>query len=173
MVSIFKKRILAYLADYFIVSAIIWISAQLLYFIILPLSGLFVYECLVILTPIVGIIYFVLLENKWGTTVGKHLLFLEVVSTDDYNYHERIPYKQAIIRNLSKIYWLPIIVDIIIGRLVGSSNERILGRYAKTKVILEEIARNSEEKKMEEVELKENKLEETNLEEVESSKDEL
>lgn len=33
--------------------------------------------------------------------------------------------------------------DLIIDILLDSSNERILGRYAKIKVILEEITRNS------------------------------
>jgi uncharacterized RDD family membrane protein YckC len=112
----------------------------LLYFIILPFSAFFIYEYLLILAPIVGLLYFVLLEKKLATTVGKHLLFLKVISTDNYNYQENISYKQSIIRNLSKIYWVPIIIDLIIGRFVGSSNERILGRYAKTEVILEEIA---------------------------------
>jgi uncharacterized RDD family membrane protein YckC len=142
MVNIFKKRILAYLADYFVVTAIMWILAQLLYFVVLPLSAFFIYEYSLIIAPIIGIVYFVLLEKRLGTTVGKHLLFLKVVSIDNHNHHEKITYKQATIRNISKIYWLPIIIDLLMGKFVDSSNERILSRYAKTEVVLEEIARN-------------------------------
>ncbi|MEA4957210.1 hypothetical protein SDC9_23965 [bioreactor metagenome] len=139
MVNLFKKRALAYIADYFVVSAVMWIIAELLYFIIFPFSAFFVYEYLIILTPIVGLGYFVLLEKNLGTTVGKHLLFLKVISTDSYNYNNKISYKQSIIRNLSKIYWIPIIFDILIGRFVGSSNERILGRLSNSEVVSEDV----------------------------------
>lgn len=139
MASLFKKRALAYIADYFVVTAIMWIIAELLAFIVFPFAAFFIYEYLIILAPIVGMIYFVVLEAKMGTTVGKHLLFLKVVSIANMTYYSNISYKQAILRNISKIYWLPIIIDLIIGRLVGSSNERILGRLSRTEVIREDI----------------------------------
>lgn len=139
MVSVFKKRVLAYIADYFVVSAIMWIIAELLYLIVFPFSAFFVYEYMIILAPIIGLAYFILLEKKLGTTVGKHLLFLKVLSTDSYNYNNKISYKQSVIRNLSKIYWIPIIFDILIGRFTGSSNERILGRLSHSEVVLEDM----------------------------------
>jgi len=139
MVSVFKKRVLAYIADYFVVSAIMWIIAELLYFIVFPFSAFFVYEYMIILTPIIGLAYFILLEKNLGATVGKHLLFLKVISIDNYNYNNKISYKQSIIRNLSKIYWIPIIFDILIGRFTGSSNERILGRLSHSEVVLENM----------------------------------
>lgn len=139
MVSLFKKRALAYIADYFVVTAIMWIIAELLVIVVFPFSAFFIYDYLIILAPIIGIIYFVVLETKMGTTVGKHLLFLKVVSTTKKNHYSNISYKQGIIRNLSKIYWVPIIIDIIIGHLVGSSNERILGRVSNTEVIMEDV----------------------------------
>ncbi|MCL2687456.1 MAG: RDD family protein [Methanobrevibacter sp.] len=135
MVSIFTKRVLAYIADYFVVSAIMWVIVQILYF-IFPSIISFAYE-FIILAPVVGFIYFVILEVNRGATVGKHLLFLEVVSTLNFNYFGKVTYKQAILRNLSKIYWVPIIIDLLIGRLIGSSNERILGRISRTEVINE------------------------------------
>ncbi|WP_225370007.1 RDD family protein [Methanobrevibacter arboriphilus] len=94
---------------------------------------------MIILAPIIGLAYFILLEKKLGTTVGKHLLFLKVLSTDSYNYNNKISYKQSVIRNLSKIYWIPIIFDILIGRFTGSSNERILGRLSHSEVVLEDM----------------------------------
>ena len=96
MVSVFKKRVLAYVADYFVVSAIMWIIAELLYLIVFPFSAFFVYEYMIILAPIIGLAYFILLEKKLGTTVGKHLLFLKVLSTDSYNYNNKISYKQSV-----------------------------------------------------------------------------
>jgi len=138
MVSLFKKRVLAYIADYFVVTAFMWIIAQLLAIVVLPYMAFFVYDYFIILMPLVGLIYFIVLEAKIGTTVGKHLLFLKVVSTANNAYYSDISYKQSLIRNFSKIYWLPIVIDLIIGRLVGSSNERILGRLSRTEVVKED-----------------------------------
>lgn len=135
MVSLFTKRVLAYIADYFVVSAIMWIIAQFLSFIIFPYLAFFLFDYLIILAPIVGFSYFVILEVNKGTTVGKHLLYLKVVSTMNFNYFSNITYKQAILRNLSKIYWIPIIIDMLIGRFVGSSNERFLGKVSRTEVV--------------------------------------
>jgi uncharacterized RDD family membrane protein YckC len=72
---------------------------------------------------------------KKGATVGKHLMFLKVVSTLNYNYFSKITYKQAFLRNLSKIYWIPILFDMLIGRFVGPTNERILGKISRTEVV--------------------------------------
>jgi len=138
MVSLFKKRVLAYIADYFVVTAIMWIVAQLLAIVVLPYAAFFIYDYFIIILPFVGLIYFVVLEAKIGTTVGKHLLFLKVVSTANNAYYSNVSYSQSLIRNLSKIYWLPIIIDLIIGRLVGQSNERILGRLSRTEVVNED-----------------------------------
>ncbi|KZX16795.1 RDD family protein [Methanobrevibacter cuticularis] len=150
MVSIFKKRIIAYIADYFVVSAIMWILAEILAILIIPYSMFIIYNYFIIIAPIAGIIYFVLLEKTKGTTVGKHLMFLKVVSiknteetpnNEDENENkdnestQQISYKQAIVRNLSKIYWVPIIFDVIIGKYYGNSDERILGQLSKTKVV--------------------------------------
>ena len=136
MVSVFRKRILAYLADYFVVTAILWILSQILAIIVIPFSFFIIYNCFMFLLPIVIIFYFVLLETKKGTTIGKDILSLNVVSEDGTN----ISYKQAIIRNLSKLYWIPIIFDFIIGKYVGESDERILGQLSKTMVVERETS---------------------------------
>ena len=138
MVSLFKKRVLAYIADYFVVTAIMWIIAQLLAIVAFPYVTFFIYGYFIILLPFVGLIYFLVLELKLGATVGKHLLFLKVVSTNDGTFYSDISFIQSLVRNLSKIYWLPIIIDLIIGRLFGSSNERILGKLSRTEVVKED-----------------------------------
>lgn len=134
MESIFKKRILAYIIDYFVITALMWILAQILAIIIIPYSMFIIYNYFVFILPIITIIYFAFLEKNKGVTVGKSIMFLKVVSSSG----NEINYFQAIIRNLSKIYWVPIIVDLIIGRFYGDeSNERILGKLSKTKVVNE------------------------------------
>jgi uncharacterized RDD family membrane protein YckC len=133
MLNLFKKRVLAYLIDFFIVSALMWIFAQIAAFIIIPYSMFLIYNYFIFLIPFVILLYFVISEKKKRTTVGKNLMFLEIVSMDG----GEISYKQAIIRNLSKLYWLPIIGDVLIGKLVKGSNDRILGELSKTNVIIE------------------------------------
>lgn len=135
MASMFTKRALAYIIDYFVVTAIMWILAQILAFIVIPYSMFIIYNYFVLLLPIITILYFVLLEKMKETTIGKNIMFLKVVSIDG----SRISYMQAIIRNLSKLYWIPIILDLLIGRIYGNSNdnERILGKLSKTQVVNE------------------------------------
>ncbi|KZX12661.1 RDD family protein [Methanobrevibacter curvatus] len=134
MLSIFKKRIVAYIADFFVVSAILWVIAQLAAYYIIPHATFIIYNYFIILVPIFTIVYFVFSEKNYKTTVGKHLMFLEVVSYEGNN----ISYKQAIARNLSKLYWFPIIIDFLIGKYTKSKDERILGQLSKTSVINEE-----------------------------------
>jgi len=134
MASLFTKRILAYLADYFVITAILWILAQILAIVVIPYSLFIVYSYFIYLLPVFIMVYFVLLEKKRGTTIGKNILSLKVVSEEGKD----ISYKQAIIRNLSKLYYIPIIFDLIIGKFFGKSNERILGQLSKTMVVEEE-----------------------------------
>ncbi|MCL2115834.1 MAG: RDD family protein [Methanobrevibacter sp.] len=135
MLSMFKKRALAYLIDWFVISAIFMILAVILYFpIVVPFSLFIIYNYFIYLLPIFIIFYFVYLETNKGRTIGKDIFDLKVVSEDGGN----ITYWEAIIRNLSKLYWIPIIFDLIIGRLIGESNERILGRWSKTMVVEKE-----------------------------------
>ncbi|MDR2967322.1 MAG: RDD family protein [Methanobacteriaceae archaeon] len=143
MEKMFKKRTLAYLADYFVVTAILWIFAQILAIIIIPFSLFFVYNFFIYLLPVFILFYFVLLEKKKGTTIGKDILDLKVVSEDG----ENISYREAIIRNLSKLYWIPIIFDLIIGKYYGESDERILGRWSKTMVVEKEVIQEDDDKK--------------------------
>jgi hypothetical protein len=46
-------------------------------------------------------------------------------------------YKKAFIRNLSKILWLPLILDVILGFLMGDSNDRFLDKVSETYVVMD------------------------------------
>ena len=78
--------------------------------------------------------YCIGLEKTKGATVGKALMYLRVVSRNGYS----LSWSQAIVRNLTKIYWFPVIFDWAIGRLL-KRNDRILGVFTKT-VVANEIA---------------------------------
>jgi hypothetical protein len=52
-----------------------------------------------------------------------------------------VGYKKAFIRSLSKIYYFPLILDIILGFIFGDSNDRILDKISGTYVISENISK--------------------------------
>lgn len=74
-------------------------------------------------------VYFVGCEKIHGATVGKALMYLQVRSYNGAN----INLAQAIVRNISKVFWVPIIFDWAIGRILGQ--DRILCYITKTVVV--------------------------------------
>lgn len=131
MASVFTRRIFAYILDFFVVSAFMWIVSYLCYFVMNPYETYAVYQFFPVILPIIILIYFIFLEKTKGATVGKALMYLEVRSRNG----ARINWAQSIVRNLSKIYWVPVIFDWAIGKLVKGDNNRLLGSITKTVVI--------------------------------------
>ena len=129
MVSVFSRRVVAYVMDFFVVSAFMWIVSYLLFFIVNPYNSYMVYQYFPYVTPILTLVYFILCEKFAGATVGKSLMYLQVKSKNGYD----ISWPQAIVRNLTKIYWIPIIFDWAIGKLLKT--DRILNNITKTIVI--------------------------------------
>ncbi len=129
MVSVFSRRVGAYILDFFVVSAFMWIISYLISLVISPQNYYDVVQYFVYIVPILIFVYFVLCEKSFGSTVGKSLLYLQVRSKNGAN----ISWPQAIVRNLTKIYWFPIIFDWAIGRFLNT--DRILNNITRTVVI--------------------------------------
>ena len=137
--NLFLKRTIAYILDFFVVSAFMWIVSYFAYFFINYFNMFQIYHYFVFVLPILIILYFTILEKNLGATVGKRLMFLEVKSAvprrgrlgRDYS----ISYSQALIRSLSKIYWFPIIFDVILGKITGKT--RLLDGITRTTVVEE------------------------------------
>ena len=108
MASIFTRRVVAYVLDFFVVAAIMWIVSYLLYFIMNP--------C----------------ENTKDATIGKALMYLQVRSRNG----ARINWAQSLVRNLTKIFWFPIIFDWALGKIFGA-NDRLFGAITKSVVMNE------------------------------------
>lgn len=134
MVSLMLKRTVAYILDFLVVSAFMWPISFLLFTFCNPVARYQIYHYFIVVAPVLIIIYFVFLEKLKGATVGKLLMFIEVVSDDG----SEITYKQAIIRSISKLWWFPILFDLVIGQLYGNKHERILGQLSHTKVVNED-----------------------------------
>lgn len=133
MASVFVKRCVAYIADFFVVSAFMWIISYLLYLFANPYFMYTIYSYFVYVVPILCVLYFTLCEKYKGSSVGKALLFLEVKSRNGAD----ISWVQAFARNLTKIFWVPIIFDWAIGKILRK-DDRILNSLTKT-VVVEEI----------------------------------
>ena len=132
MVTIFTRRVIAYVLDFFVVSAFMWIVSYLCFLISNPIDVYYVYQYFPYVTPILIMVYFVACEKIKGSTVGKALMYLQVRSRNG----AYINWAQAIVRNLSKIFWIPIIFDWAIGRFLNQ--DRILAYITKT-VIVDEL----------------------------------
>jgi len=75
-------------------------------------------------------LYSALFEGTIAGTVGKKLLSLHVVAIDG-----RMDLTRALIRNVSKVYWLFILLDLILGAVTqGDPRQRLLDRVARTTV---------------------------------------
>jgi uncharacterized RDD family membrane protein YckC/ribosomal protein S27AE len=75
-------------------------------------------------------VYSMLLEGTMGATIGKKLVSLQVVATDGL-----MDLPRAMIRNVSKIYWLFILLDVLLGAATqGDPRQRYLDRIARTTV---------------------------------------
>ena len=129
MASVFSRRIIAYVIDFFVVSAIMWIISYLSSLIVGPVDIMGVYGILPYFVPILGFVYFVFLEKTRGATIGKALMYLEVRSRNG----AYINWAQSIVRNLTKIYWIPVIFDWAIGRFMNS--DRLFEKITKTVVV--------------------------------------
>ena len=124
MASVFSRRVVAYVIDFFVVSAFMWIVSYLLFFLVNPYNSYMVYQYFPYVTPVL-----ILCEKFNGATVGKSLMYLQVRSKNG----AMISWPQAIVRNLTKIYWIPIIFDWAIGKILKT--DRILNNITKTVVV--------------------------------------
>lgn len=70
------------------------------------------------------------MEGKWRETLGKRMIRIKVTALEG-----EMDYKKAFIRNLSKIYWLPLLFDFFIGWIIGDSKRRFLDKMANTVVV--------------------------------------
>jgi uncharacterized RDD family membrane protein YckC len=128
------KRVIAFIIDSIIVSigtAILLILVLFPIFIANPTS-FFNIISFPFQMGILSLLYFVIAENSYGTTIGKQFLGLQVVAKKD----QRINLEKAFIRNISKIHVLLLLLDIFLGILTSTDLlQKYSDRIAQTKVV--------------------------------------
>jgi len=130
-------RVIAFIID----SIIIGIIAYIIYFlVILSLiagGGLWLlWGPVVLLGFLLGILellYFMFMDASYGATLGKKVLGLQVQMVDG----SKVTFDKAFIRNISKIYWLFLLLDWILGVATPGRDQRqkYTDRIAGTTVV--------------------------------------
>jgi len=87
-----------------------------------------------------AVAYFVIAETTYGTTIGKHLLGLKVVTKAD----QKISLEKAFIRNISKIHEAFLLLDVIIGIVtLPDLNQKYTDEIANTTITKDETVTNT------------------------------
>ena len=100
-IEFFKRRALAYVVDFFVVTAFMWIISYVLFLFANYYYIFDIYHYFVFVLPIVQILYFTILEKNMSATIGKRMFYLEVDTPNP-----RLNYKQTFVRNISKLFWV-------------------------------------------------------------------
>jgi uncharacterized RDD family membrane protein YckC len=82
---------------------------------------------------IIEVLYFVILDVSWGAPIGKRVLGLQVQMVNG----SKVAFGAAFIREISKIYWLFLLLDWIIGIATPGRDRRqkYTDRMAGTTVV--------------------------------------
>lgn len=131
-------RLIAYIID----SIIVAIPTYIIWFIITlaivfsPASFIALYGFAFLFPFVFGIIevlYFVVLDVSWGATIGKRILGFEVRMVNG----SKVPFGKAFIRNISKIYWIFLVLDwlIAIATPGADRHQKYTDRIAGTTVV--------------------------------------
>jgi uncharacterized RDD family membrane protein YckC len=107
-----------------------WILSSIIFIITAGVGIFSVLNYWIFIGAVIIIVYFTYMEGKTSSTLGKRVFSLRVVSESG-----EMNYKKAFIRNLSKILYLPLILDVILGFLFGKSNDRFLDKVSGTYVV--------------------------------------
>ncbi len=133
-------RIIALIIDSIIIGVITWILAIIILLPLLLTGALYTfwlgYGYTLLFPLFVGILevlYFAVLEVAWGGTIGKRLMGLTVQMTNG----NKVTIDKALIRNISKIYWLLLLLDWIVALVTQGADRRqkYTDRIAGTTVV--------------------------------------
>ncbi len=128
------KRLIAYVIDLvilFVITGILVGIAQFPSFLRNPFF-FFDFFSFPVALGLVSVIYFVIAETVYGTSIGKSFLNLRVVTASN----ERITLEKSFIRNISKIHGVFLFLDVIGGLITSTDmHTKYTDRMADAKVI--------------------------------------
>ncbi|HMK53260.1 MAG TPA: RDD family protein [Methanobacteriaceae archaeon] len=123
------KRLAAILIDALIITLFLWILNALLYPLFALTNTYFALNYWPLLAGLIIVLYFTYLESKYKATIGKSLFKIKVESSEG-----QINFRNSFLRNLSKFLWIPLILDLLVGWIIGA-RDRYLDRLSKTYIV--------------------------------------
>jgi uncharacterized RDD family membrane protein YckC len=130
MENFWGRRTIALIVDIIILTLFMWILSAIVFVITAGVGIFSLLSYWIFIGAIIIIAYFTYMEGKTSTTLGKRMFNLQVVADNG-----EMDYRKAFIRNLSKILYLPLILDLILGFIFGKSNDRFLDKVSDTYVV--------------------------------------
>jgi uncharacterized RDD family membrane protein YckC len=129
-------RLVAYVVDAIIVYAVLAILTVLIALPALFTGGAAVFGALfgglAFVWGIIFVLYFSVMESTSGASIGKRFFRLKVVSRTNSNP----TFAEAFVRNISKIYPLLLLLDVIIGLAISKGyQEKYSDHFMGTKVV--------------------------------------
>ena len=132
-------RLIAWIIDSIILGmvAVILVLVLLVPFLFVgALSGFFAIWGYLLIVPfalgLLSVLYFLFAEVNWGGTLGKRIVGLRVQTVNG----GKITYSKSFIRNISKIFWLFLLLDWLIGIATpGDRRQKYSDRMAGTVVV--------------------------------------
>lgn len=112
------RRLVALVIDVVIVAVVVGIIAAIGFASVLLTGGVLgtiFFGGFAIVAGVILIFYFPILESIRGATFGKQIMGLKVVSKTG----SKPTFGEAFIRNVSKIYWVLLLLDVIVGLAVS------------------------------------------------------
>jgi uncharacterized RDD family membrane protein YckC len=131
------RRVIAFVVDALIVYFAVGLLAILVAasFLVLSVPGVFTAVLVGVFSFLAGIIlvlYFIAFEVLAGASIGKRVMGLKVVTSGG-----RAPNAvEALVRNVSKLYWLLLVLDVIVGLAVSKSyTQKYTDKLMSTSVV--------------------------------------
>ena len=130
------ERLVAIIIDWIIVGVVLGVLTILVAIPALFTGGLGMFGAffggLAFLWGLIFVLYNAVMETTSGASIGKKLFHLKVASKEGKNP----TFGQAFIRNLSKIYWLLLLLDVIVGLAVSKDyREKYSDHFIGTSVV--------------------------------------
>ena len=125
------RRLVAAIIDGLIMGIIAWIISLIVAFPAI-LQGVPFTGAPELLGGFLFFLYAAFMESAGGTTIGKQIMRLKVTTTQG-----GVPsLGKTLIRNVSKIYWILLLIDILIGMAVGGDpHQKYSDRWVGTTVV--------------------------------------
>ena len=116
------KRLIALIIDGVIIVVVLGVVAALgaIGFLLSGGAMGFFFGGFTILAGVLLILYFPLMESMRGASIGKQVMGLKVVSKGGGNP----TLVEAFVRNVSKIYWLLLLLDVIVGLAISKGYQQ-------------------------------------------------